>query len=101
MTKIDYKLSFTNEEKNKFCNLLQCEISELKDILNMTNKIINESESLYEIEMKILQQGYNVREATLIGVLCGEKLGFFQAQKEMEDDIKQKLFDAFNNRGPR
>ena len=47
--------------------------------------------------MKILQKGNNIREATLIGILCGKNLGFNQAQEQIEEDIKQKLFDAFNN----
>ena len=48
--------------------------------------------------MKILQQGHNVREATLISLLCGKYFGFDRAQEKIEEDIKQKLFDAFNNK---
>ena len=48
--------------------------------------------------MKILQQGNNVREATLIGLICGKYFGFNHAEEQIEDDIKQKLFDAFNKR---
>ena len=48
--------------------------------------------------MKILLQGHNVREATLIALMCGKYFGFNQAEEQIEEDIKHKLFDAFNNR---
>ena len=44
--------------------------------------------------MKILQKGYNIREAVLIGILLGEKIGYENAKKEMEQEIIiQSLFN--------
>jgi hypothetical protein len=48
--------------------------------------------------MRILQQGHNLREATLISLICGKYFGYNQAEEQIEEDIKQKLFDEFNNR---
>ena len=46
--------------------------------------------------MKVLQQGFNVREATLIGILCGSIIGYNFAEEDKEN-IKDKLFNAFKN----
>ena len=84
-------------EKEKLCLLLECDVSEIDSIIQNTDKIFKDSDSIYDLALKILQQGNNIREATLIGILCGKHLGFNQAQEQIEEDIKQKLLDAFNN----
>ena len=98
MTEIEKINSFDKLEREKLCNLLQCDTSEIDRITKDVNKICKESNSVYDVVLTILQQGNNVREATLIGMLCGKYLGFNQAKEQIEEDIKQKLFDAFNNR---
>ena len=67
-------------------------------LIDNAEKIYQETDSVYDSVMKILQQGHNVREATLIALMCGKYFGFKQAEEQIEEDIKQKLFDAFNNR---
>ena len=47
--------------------------------------------------MKVLQQGFNVREATLICILCGSITVYNFAEEDMENAIKDKLFNAFKN----
>ena len=47
--------------------------------------------------LKILQQGHNVREATLAGIILGQKIGYEKAKIELEDEIKDKLYRAFKN----
>ena len=89
---------FNKFEKEKLCNLLQCSASELERIITTAEEVFKESDTTYDAVMKILQQGNNVREATLIGMLCGKYFGFTQAEEKIEKDIKQKLFDAFNSR---
>ena len=50
--------------------------------------------------MNILQKGHNVREASLIAMLIGRLEGYQQAEADMEEDIKEQLFQAFKrNRG--
>ena len=56
--------------------------------------------NIYDRLLKILQQGNNVREATLIGLLCGKLIGFVEAEKKIERDIKDKLFNAFKKNRP-
>tara|TARA_B100000073_G_C23574901_1_gene509811 strand:+ start:447 stop:749 length:303 start_codon:yes stop_codon:yes gene_type:complete len=97
MTEINIDNSFDKFEKEKLCNLLQCSLSDLEKITEDIDKIVDSSTSTYEILLKILQQGNNIREATFIGILCGKYLGYNEAKDQMEDKIKQKLFDAFNN----
>ena len=97
MTDINKKDTFDKYELDKMCQLLQCNISDIDKIIDNADKIYEECESVYDIVLTILQQGHNVREATLIGMLCGQNFGFNQAKEQIEDDIKQKLFDAFNN----
>ena len=53
--------------------------------------------SFYDMFLKILQQGYNIREATLSAIILGEKLGYKKAEIEMEEEIKEKLYRAFQN----
>ena len=98
MTEINQKMNiFDKFEKEKLCNLLECSPSDLEKMFSDASKIFNETDSVYDLVLRILQQGYNIREATLIGLFCGVDLGFNQAKDQIEEDIKQKLFDAFNN----
>ena len=97
MDEINVDTNFDKLEEEKLCNLLQCTSIDIDKITEGVDKIVESSESTYEILLKILQQGNNVREATLIGMLCGKHLGYNEAKDQIEDDIKQKLFDAFNN----
>jgi len=80
------------------CNLLECSLKDLDLLIDDAEKIYHETNTVYDSIMKILQQGYNVREATLISLICGKYYGFNQAEEQIEEDIKQKLFDAFNKR---
>ncbi len=97
MKKIEINKSFTHFEKEKLCNLLECNIDELNILNEKSSLVFNESKSLYDILLKILQQGNNVREATLIGLLCGKLIGFNEAEERIEEEIKEKLFAAFKN----
>ena len=63
-------------------------------LLDNAEKIYQETDSVYDSVMKILQQGHNVREATLIALMCGKYFGFNQAEEQIEEDIKQKLFEV-------
>ena len=45
--------------------------------------------------MKILQKGLNLREAIIIGIIIGRKEGYLQAESDMEEEIKDKLYQAF------
>ena len=98
MNDINFNPDFSKFEKEKLCNLLQCSLFELDEIIENSEKIYKETDSVYDCVMKILQQGNNVREATLIGLICGKYFGFNHAEEKIEEDIKQKLFDAFNKR---
>lgn len=89
---------FDKFEKEKICNLLQCTSSDLDNLIQSSYAVFKNSDNIYDAVMKILQQGHNVREATLISLLCGKYFGFDRAQEKIEEDIKQKLFDAFNNK---
>ena len=98
MTDFNFNIELDKFEKEKLCNLLECNSTQLDLLLDNAEKIYKETDSVYDSIMKILQQGHNVREATLIALMCGKYFGFFQAEEQIEEDIKQKLFDAFNNR---
>ena len=52
-------------EQEKILNLLECTEQYLDKISNNTDTIIDETNSLYDSLLKVLQQGYNIREATL------------------------------------
>ena len=45
--------------------------------------------------MKILQKGHNLREAIFIAMIIGRKEGYTQAELDMEEEIKDKLYQAF------
>ena len=82
-------------EREKIFNLLECSDSELAKLFDDAKDIFQENESFYHILLKILQQGYNVREATLIGLICGQLIGYANAEEKIENDIKERLFKAF------
>lgn len=84
-------------EKEKLLQLLECSEVELNQLINKSKDIIHEDDSLYDVLLKILQQGFNIREATLSAIILGERLGYKKAEIEMEDEIKDKLYRAFKN----
>lgn len=84
-------------EKEKLLNLLQYSESELNVLFEKINDIITETDNTFDILLKILQQGLNIREATLLGFYYGQKNGYKKAKLELEDEIKDKLFRAFKN----
>ena len=84
-------------EKEKLLQLLECSENELKALIKKAENLITEGYSFYDIFLRILQQGYNIREATLSAMVLGEKLGYKKAEIEMEDEIKEKLYRAFKN----
>ena len=87
-------------EKERLCNLLECDNTELVRLFDNAKQVFDETKSVYESLLKILQQGNNLREAILIGILCGKHIGFLEAEENIERDIKDKLFDAFKNSRP-
>ena len=97
MTDLQYITTFDKFEREKLCNLLECSSQDLDKIISSAKHTFNESETVYDSVMRILQQGYNVREATLISLICGKYFGYNQAEEQIEESLKQKLFDAFNN----
>ncbi|MEE2953573.1 MAG: hypothetical protein VX347_00175 [Bacteroidota bacterium] len=97
MNKFDTFLEASSFEHEKICNLLECSESDLISLYSKAKKIYQQNDCTYDILLKILQQGYNVREATLIGFICGKILGFNEAEKKIENEIKEKLFKAFKN----
>ena len=84
-------------EKEKLLQLLECSENELKALIKKAENLITEGYSFYDIFLRILQQGYNIREATLSGILLGQKMGYQKAKTELEDEIKDKLYRAFKN----
>ena len=89
-----------SKEKEKLCNLLECSEKELLEIDNLANLLNEKSDSMYEALLNILQNGCNIREATLIGILIGKMIGNTEAEKRIEEEIKDKLYNAFRgNKG--
>ena len=84
-------------EKEKLLQLLECTENELDLLTEKSIKLLQEDSSIYDVLLKILQQGLNVREATLSGIILGQKLGYNTAKIEMEEEIKDKLYNAFKN----
>ncbi|MAN49611.1 MAG: hypothetical protein CMD04_05625 [Flavobacteriales bacterium] len=84
-------------EKEKLLHLLEYSSEELDDFVKKSLEISKETSNIYDTVLKILQKGYNIREAVLIGILLGEKIGYENAKKEMEQEIKDKLYRAFKN----
>jgi hypothetical protein len=52
-------------EKEKLLQLLECNIEELDILIRKSSEIPQESDNSYDILLKILQQGFNIREAVL------------------------------------
>ena len=73
--KLQYK-DLVSSQEDKICALLECDKDELLDLYKNTNSIFNNRDSFYNNLLKILQQGYNVREATFSGILVGYLLGY-------------------------
>ena len=87
-------------EMEKLCHLLQCDKTELLEFEKLAHDIAETSDTMYDALMSILQKGHNVREASLIALLIGRLEGYLQAETDMEEDIKEQLFQAFKrNRG--
>ena len=84
-------------EKEKLLHLLECTEKELDVLSEKSNTILQEDSSIYDVLLKILQQGFNIREATLSGIILGKKLGYNTAKIEIEEEIKDKLYNAFKN----
>ena len=84
-------------EKEKLLQILECYEKELDLLMENAMNFIEEESSFYDIFLKILQQGYNIREAILSAIILGEKLGYRKAEIEMEEEIKEKLYKAFKN----
>lgn len=84
-------------EKEKILQLLECTEEELKSLTEKSINLLEDHNNTYDVLLKILQQGLNVREATLSGIILGKKLAYEIAKKEMEEEIKNKLFKAFKN----
>ena len=84
-------------EKEKLLQLLECTEKELNILTENSIDIFEEDNSIYDVFLKILQQGLNIREATLSGIILGQKLGYNTAKIEMEEEIKDKLYNAFKN----
>jgi len=84
-------------EKEKLLQLLECTEEELGLLTENSISILEEDNSIYDVFLKILQQGLNIREATLSGITVGQKLGYDTAKIEMEEEIKDKLYKAFRN----
>ena len=84
-------------EKEKLLQLLECTEKELDILTENSINILEEDNSIYDVFLKILQQGLNIREATLSGIILGQKLGYNTAKIEMEEEIKDKLYNAFKN----
>ena len=90
--------SISKFEKEKILNLLECKDKDLDLLIKNASTIINEHDNnLYDTLLKILQQGYNIREAALAGIILGQKIGYENAKTELEDEIKDKLYRAFKN----
>ena len=98
MTDLQYTTTFDKFEREKLCNLLECSSDDLDKIIFSAKNTFEESETVYDSVMKILQKGHNIREATLISLICGKYFGYNQAEEQIEENVKQKLFDAFNNK---
>jgi hypothetical protein len=82
-------------EIEKLCNLLECDQQELVEFEKHALQIAHETEYTYDAMMKILQKGHNLREAIFIAMIIGRKEGYLQAEADMEEEIKDKLYQAF------
>lgn len=82
-------------EIEKLCHLLECDQQELVEFEKLALQIADETEHTYDVMMKILQKGHNLREAIFIAMIIGRKEGYLQAEADMEEEIKEKLYQAF------
>ena len=92
------KLKIENLDRNeidKLCNLLECNEQDLLELQKKVLTISNKSQSVYDSILKILQEGVNVREATITAYLLAHQIGYAQAEDDMEEEIKNKLYNAF------
>ena len=100
MTSMEISKNISQFEKEKLCHLLECNDDELTKFFENSISVFKQTDTTYDALLKILQQGNNVREATLAGLLCGKLIGFSEAKTKIELDIKDKLFKAFKNNRP-
>tara|TARA_B100001142_G_scaffold232831_1_gene231110 strand:+ start:418 stop:699 length:282 start_codon:yes stop_codon:yes gene_type:complete len=84
-------------EKEKLLKLLECNIEELDLLISKSSEIPQKSDNKYDIILKVLQQGFNIREAVLSAITIGETLGYEKAKLKFEEEIKEKLYRAFKN----
>ena len=85
-------------EKEKLLNLLEYSEKEFDALFEKLKDTINENDNIFDILLKILQQGLNIREATLLKEYTMDKnTAIKKAKLELEDEIKDKLFRAFKN----
>ena len=97
MRTLELSNNLSQFEKEKLCSLLECTNDELMNLYDKATNVYSETDTIYDALLKILQQGNNVREATLAGILCGKLMGFENAEAIIEEEIKEKLFNAFKN----
>ena len=81
-----------NQEIEKICHLLECDQVELKNLFDDSKKINESSKTVFQKIMKILQ-----KEATLLGIICGYSFGYDVAKDKIEEEMKNRLFNAFKN----
>ena len=82
-------------EIEKLCHLLECEKKELEQFESIAFQIAEETDNTFDAIMKILQKGHNLREAIFISMIIGRIEGYVQAESDMEEEIKEKLYQAF------
>ena len=75
--------------------LTNAQSGELVEFEKHALQIANETHNTYDYMMKILQKGHNLREAIFIAMIIGRKEGYTQAEADMEEEIKDKLYQAF------
>ena len=84
-------------DRERLCNLLECDNTELVRLFDNAKQVFDETKSVYESLLKILQQGNNLREAILIGILCGKHIGFLEAEVTNSHVNRQTLTLSFPN----
>ena len=97
MNKFEMILEESELSNKNICNLLECDESDLAHLYDKVRKIYNDNDSTYDIILRTLQQGCNVREAALLGFIYGKIRGFSEAERKIEDEMKERLFNAFKN----
>ena len=60
-------------EKDKVLNRLEYSESDFNVLFEKLNEIITENDNIFDVLLKILQQGLNIREATLLGFTWAKK----------------------------